>query len=87
MISRKGVHLLAKKSFVERMEETTDRAFATVSNAVNEMYPEDVILKSILDLSFEVLTPEQKKALLEQAGPEFFLELVAKIEKRVAKFE
>ncbi len=69
------------------MEETIDRAFATVNDAVDKMYPEDAILKSILDLSFEVLTPEQKKAMLEQAGPEFFLDLAAKIEKRVANFE
>lgn len=78
---------MAKKSFVEKMEETIDRAFATVNKTVDKMYPEDAMLNSILDLSFEVLPPDQKKLLLEQVGAEFFLELAAKIEKRVAKFE
>lgn len=78
---------MAKKSFVEKMEETIDRAFATVNSTVDKMFPEDAILNSILDLSFEALPPEQKKLLLEQAGPEFFLDLAAKIEKRVAKLE
>ncbi len=57
------------------------------SAVIDELYPPDTILKSVLDLSFGALTPEQKKLLIEQAGPEFFLDLAAKIEKRVAKLD
>lgn len=75
---------MSNKSFVEKVEDTVSDIFESTSEAVDEMFPDDIILKSVLDASFAALTPQQKLDMMNQTDPEFFIKLATKIEKRLA---
>lgn len=75
------------KSYVERVDERVMDAVIRAQGHVSKMMPSDTTLQSVLNSSFMALTPELQVQLVEMMGTEWYLDLAAKIEKQLRKFD
>ena len=74
---------MAKQPYVEKLDQAIFDAVIKLTGVVTSQLPTSAQLQSVIRLSFELLTPEQKKIIVEQAGPEWYLALAARIEKEL----
>ena len=74
--------MATKKSWAEQIDDSVMDATASISDAIETVYPSDTILQSMLQVSFEALTPEQKLAIVNQMGVEWYVKMAADMQRR-----
>ena len=73
--------MATKKSWAEEVDDSVMDAVASFSDAIEVVYPAETILQSMLQASFEALTPEQKLAIVNQMGVEWYVKMAAKMQR------
>lgn len=73
--------MATKKSWAEQVDDSVMDAVASFSEAIETVYPSDTILESMLQVSFDALTPEQQVAIVNQMGVEWYVKMAAKMQR------
>lgn len=72
-----------KKAFPEVLDEALMGAFEHLIESVEEVYPEDAVVMSLVYSSFYRLTPQQQDQIIQQMGTEWYLEMAAKAQRHM----
>ncbi len=78
---------MAKSNFIESLDDKIFNAVLRANSIVQTRMPITAIIESFLQTSFESMTPEQQVQILTDLGPEWYLPIAARMEKRIRKID
>ena len=74
-------------NFVNRLDEKIFDAVLRAQDVVSALVPRTAIIETFLQTSFEELTPEQQVQIVETMGPEWYLRIAKRMEKRLREID
>tara|TARA_X000001036_G_C20471006_1_gene721536 strand:+ start:120 stop:368 length:249 start_codon:yes stop_codon:yes gene_type:complete len=78
---------MAKESFPEKLDDKIFDAVLKVRATILETYPEDTMIDSMIRGSYLALQPQQQLEILDSVGPDWMVEVAAKLEKKLAEID
>jgi|TARA_R110002110_G_scaffold8146_5_gene40835 hypothetical protein len=78
---------MAKESYPEKLDNKIFDAILRLRKNIMETYPEDAMIDSILRASYVGMQPEQQLQIVEQLGPDWMVEIAAKLEKKLTQID
>ena len=75
------------QSYPEKLDEAIFDAVLKVRGSIIETYPEDTIIASIMRASYTAMQPQEQLQILESLGPDWMVEIAAKIEKKLSAID
>lgn len=72
---------MAKTSYTELLDSVIGEALFDLSSIVQDTYPADSVIQTVLMASFVALSPEEQKQIIETVGADWFVKLATKIDK------
>jgi len=71
------------KSYIDILQDLYINQLIRMKGLVSILIPSDTVIKSSLIRSFQQLTPERQAQIVEQLGPDWYIEMAAKIERQL----
>lgn len=78
---------MAKQSYPEKLDDAVFDAVLKVRGSIMSTYPEDSMIDSIMRASYTAMQPQEQLQILESLGPDWMVEIAAKIEKKLSEID
>ena len=78
---------MAKDSYPERLDNAIFDSILKVRERIMLTYPEDAMVDSIMRAGYTAMQPQEQMQILENLGPDWMVDIAAKIEKKMSEID
>ena len=75
------------ESYPEKLDDFIFDALLKVRGSIMDKYPEDTMIDSIMRASYVAMPPQEQVQIIENLGPDWMVEVGAKIEKKLSEID